>query len=147
MKKTTKKLVKKIVKALDDKRVQRLAVLGNTKEESAINFLGHMGTMVSGSKSDYCNRNPGHTVFFNANLYDAKAVKLWYGDLDLTKSSAKVQALADAMGETLYVTTESPYRFFGMFGDDEKLTVARLEADARFEKYPQVIAFNPQERK
>jgi hypothetical protein len=145
-----KKTLKKISKA-DDKVAEALAArpppkLGKTKEDTCINFLGFMGTMVSASKSSYHDRNPTHQVFFNANLYDSKAAKLWYGDLDLTKSRDRVQALCNALGERIYVTREQPYRFVGMFGDDERLTTDLLERDAREPNYPAVIIFNPEEK-
>lgn len=108
-------------------------------DDIAVKHLGHNGCMLSGSKSSYLHANPKNVVFFNANLYNAEGIKIWYGDLDITKSRAKLQELAKTLGETLYVTREMPFRF-------EKVTVARLEREATVkarEDYPAVVKITP----
>lgn len=108
-------------------------------DDIAVKHLGHNGCMVSGSKSGYMNSHPKNVVFFNANVYNHEAIKIWYGDLDLTKSRAKLQELAKALGETIYVTREMPFRF-------EEATVERLEMEAAVkarEDYPAVVKFTP----
>lgn len=85
------------------------------KTELALQHLGFMGRMLSGSKSGYCKANPHHRAFFNANVYDSAANKLWYGDIDLNRpaDSAGLRALVTALGEPVYVTREMPFRFDG----------------------------------
>lgn len=87
----------------------------NTEEKSSLAYetLGPMGRMLSGSKSAYANAHPKHTVYFNGNVYDSSATKLWYGDVDLTKDGTKLKQLARQLGESLYVTREMPFRFDG----------------------------------
>lgn len=116
--------------------------LKKNREQLVAEHLGHMGAMLSGSKSDYLHRHPTDKVFFNANLYDSEAVKLWFGDFNVSRDGKRLQALADSLGETLYVTTEMPYRFQGMFGDTKPVSVNQLVADA-MGIYAKVVVFHP----
>lgn len=81
------------------------------KELQAFEALGMCGAMLSGSKTGYEMRNPNHVVFYNANLYDPAANKLWFGDLDLTDQIETLQGLASKIGEPIFVTREAPFRF------------------------------------
>lgn len=74
--------------------------------EKAEEILGRCGRMVSSSKRGV----PGHIVVFNANICVA-AGKIWFGDMDVTKDEAKLKALAEAIGERVYVLRESDGRF------------------------------------
>lgn len=91
----------------------------------ATKHLGWCGRLLSWSKSEYRKEHPTHRVFYNANVYtivDGTAIKLWYGDVDLTADQSTLQALVDELGKSIYITFEQPYRF-------EEVTVERLEAD------------------
>jgi len=83
------------------------------------------GRMISSSKSLYRQENPGNEVYFNANLF-TKRGKQWYGDLDITKDSEKLQAVADFCGEELLVLREMDGRFENeerAFDDAKKVAV------------------------
>jgi hypothetical protein len=71
--------------------------------------VGLHGRQLSGSKT----AKPGHTVFWNACIFNAKGEQIWYGDIDLTTESDKLQEAANLFG-TLYVTRESPFRWDGL---------------------------------
>lgn len=88
--------------------------------------LGPMGRMLSQSKSSYSDRHPNSIVYFNGNIFDKDGVKLWFGDVDLTKDKAKLEQIAHLLDEVIYVTAESPFRW-------EDQTTARLEEACRHE--------------
>jgi hypothetical protein len=77
------------------------------------------GRLVSQSKSHYLDSNPDNIVVFNANVCITKSGlfrrrktdKIWYGDLDVTKDMRKIEALAEAIGERVYVLREMDARF------------------------------------
>lgn len=81
------------------------------KTKVAVTKLGHMGRMLSGSKSGYSDRYPKNKVFFNGNMYDSKGEKIWYGDMDLTSERKKLEEIAKELGEPIYVTREQPFRW------------------------------------
>jgi len=78
--------------------------------KKAEEVLGFCGRMICGSKVSYFNDFPDNVVVFNANVC-TKAGKIWYGDLDVTVDWAKLQALALALGEKVYVLREADGRF------------------------------------
>lgn len=70
-------------------------------------LIGPIGQMLSHSK-----RAPeGQVVFWNGNIFDSSATKLWFGDVNVTKQRNALQKLATRLQERIYVTRESPYRF------------------------------------
>jgi hypothetical protein len=73
-------------------------------------ILGIRGRLISGSKSGYRRAYPDHVVVFNANLCTGTH-KFWYGDIDITLDSIKLQELCNEIGESIYVLTESDGRF------------------------------------
>jgi hypothetical protein len=73
-------------------------------------ILGHCGKMLSASKTGYFQRFPGNVVVFNANVCTADG-KIWFGDVDVTKDEEKLKALAEALGEKVYVLREMDGRF------------------------------------
>lgn len=102
------------------------------KTELACELVGPMGQMLSQPK-----RAPaGHIVFWNGNIFDSSATKLWYGDVDVTKQRKALQELATRLSERIYVTRESPYRF-------SPPTTAKLNEDAAEKLYPCVEYFDP----
>jgi len=110
------------------------------EKTNAINeMLGYMGRMISGSKV----APKGQRVFWNGNIFDSSANKIWYGDINFTRDAGKLQKIASALNEKIYVTTESPYRFMGAFGNTENITAEKLENDALEKDYPRVIIFTP----
>lgn len=70
-----------------------------------------MGRMVSGSKSRYIEAHPDHIVVFNANVITRSVGKVWYGDIDITLEGNELKAVAEEIGEPLYVLYESDARF------------------------------------
>jgi hypothetical protein len=73
-------------------------------------ILGIRGRMISGSKSMYRRAYKDHLVVFNANVCTRNG-KIWYGDLDITLDTERLQKLADTLDETIYVLYESDGRF------------------------------------
>lgn len=72
--------------------------------------LGYEGRMISPSKSRYSTAHPEHVAVFNANVCIA-AGKIFWGDLDLTVDEPKLAALAEQIGETVYLLYERDGRF------------------------------------
>lgn len=79
--------------------------------DAALDNFYMFGHMVSASKSDYDRRYPKNVVVFNSNVCTKTHGKIWYGDLDITKSEAKLIELAKALGEDIYVLREMDGRF------------------------------------
>jgi hypothetical protein len=67
----------------------------------------HIGRMISASKSG----PKSHVCVWNANIITKSQGKVWFGDLDLTRDGAKLQIVADTIGERLYVLREHDCRF------------------------------------
>jgi hypothetical protein len=80
------------------------------KIETTTAILGIPGRMISNSKSAYKEKYPHHLVIFNSNLCTSD-YKIWWGDLDLTKSQNELSSLAEALGEDIYVLYELDGRF------------------------------------
>jgi galactokinase/mevalonate kinase-like predicted kinase len=75
------------------------------------------GRMVGGSKTGYMTMRPNNVVVFNANVITEKSGKVWFGDLDITRESDELKAIADELGEDLYILSEHSARF-----DNENLS-------------------------
>jgi hypothetical protein len=76
--------------------------------------LGYNGRMISGSKSGYCRTYPENVAIFNANLvtkHEGRYVKVWHGDLDLTKDAEKLLKLSELSEKSFYVLREMAARF------------------------------------
>jgi hypothetical protein len=82
----------------------------NLSTETARLHLGYSGRMISGSKSLYREKHPDNFVIFNSNIC-TESGKIWYGDIDLTFDQEKLEILANALGEKIYVLYESDARF------------------------------------
>lgn len=72
--------------------------------------LGYAGRLISGSKSGYRNNFPDNFAIFNANLCIDEG-KVWWGDIDITKSKEGLQEIADRSGKKIYVLYEMDGRF------------------------------------
>lgn len=70
-----------------------------------------MGRMISASKGDYMHQNPTHLSVFNANIVTITDGKIWYGDLDITKSADTLKEIAKELGEPLFILREMDARF------------------------------------
>lgn len=70
-----------------------------------------VGRLIASSKSSYRNFYPGHTVYFNANIFTLENGKVWYGDVDLTIDLESLQKIANQIKKDLYVLTEMDGRF------------------------------------
>lgn len=81
-------------------------------------LLGFPGRMLSGSKSDYDRLHPTDLTFFNACIFNDKYEQIWWGDINLTKSSPALQEIANKIKSVFYVTREQPYRFDGLTKKD-----------------------------
>jgi hypothetical protein len=95
------------------------------------NFGFMMGRMISGSKSGYKEKYPDNKVVFNANIVTRSRGKIWYGDLDLTLDTEKLQQIATALAEPLYVLYEMDARFENedqAFKLYENKAIAKIEA-------------------
>jgi hypothetical protein len=75
-------------------------------------ILGPSGRMLSASKGRYTFNNPNNIVIFNANIFNSKKEKIWYGDLDLSsKDIDNINKLAIELKNTLYILREMDGRF------------------------------------
>lgn len=80
--------------------------------------------MVGGSKTLYMREHPTHEVVFNSNIFSTSG-KIWWGDLDLTIDSEKLQAVCDELKVSLFVLYEMDGRF-----ENEILTLDQMAAKA-----------------
>lgn len=80
------------------------------KQEIAVKYLGMLSNMISMSKSGYRNNHPDNIVVFNSNIC-TNTEKIWYGDIDVTKSLQKLIDLALEINEDIYVLYEMDGRF------------------------------------
>ena len=77
-------------------------------------FMNHelmMGRMISGSKSYYHSEHKDNLVVFNANIVIESRGKVWHGDLDVTLDYEKLEKVAEALEEPLYIMREMDARF------------------------------------
>jgi hypothetical protein len=82
--------------------------------EAAAEALGQPGQMIAPSKTEYGRAYPDHVVVFNANLCVVPAIKIWWGDIDLsTDAESRLQELARKLDRALYVLYERDGRFEG----------------------------------
>ncbi|CAB4159457.1 hypothetical protein UFOVP699_193 [uncultured Caudovirales phage] len=104
-------------------------------EEKATQILGFNGKMISGSKSGYCRSNPDNLAVFNSNVIAMtdKPTKIWYGDLDLTKSLEDLKRLADEIGVEIRVLRETDARFEHESNPQVKRFVLRIEPTGSYE--------------
>lgn len=72
--------------------------------------LGICGRLISGSKSGYRNRYPLNVAIFNSNLI-VDGVKVWYGDIDITKRRNDLRELAVELDKDLIILYETDGRF------------------------------------
>lgn len=83
-------------------------------ETKAKEILGHVGAMISGSKSGYGRNYPDNLPVFNSNVIAVKngsVEKIWFGDIDVTKSAEKLEKLATEIEADIYVLREMDARF------------------------------------
>jgi len=87
-------------------------------EEISNIFAKHgfrIGRMIASSKSAYWERHPNNDVIFNANILvfncNNYSGKVWFGDLDVTLDSPKLEKVADELNTNLYILRESDARF------------------------------------
>jgi len=83
-------------------------------EAKAQEILGHLGAMISGSKSGYSRNYPDNFPVFNSNIIAVKGdsvEKIWFGDIDVTKSAEKLEKLAIEVEADIYVLREMDARF------------------------------------
>jgi hypothetical protein len=80
--------------------------------------VGYDGNMIAGSKSGYRNAYPNNFALFNANicilekkLFKSNGVKVWWGDIDITKSRNALREIALELDVDIYVLSEMDGRF------------------------------------
>lgn len=73
--------------------------------------LGFNGIIISGSKSGYRSKYPQNHVIFNSNLATFEHGKIWYGDIDITRSKNKLIELQNKIGRDLFIFREMDMRF------------------------------------
>jgi hypothetical protein len=100
-------------------------------EQIFVNHNLYCGQKISGSKQS----PKGHICVWNANVVTRKLGKIWYGDLDLTKSGKVLKEIALELGEPIYVLREMDCRF-GTENDpiDSLISVACWSSDKGFSK-------------
>lgn len=69
------------------------------------------GRLLSYSKSSYREMNPDNEVYFNANIFVLGEGKVWHGDIDVTKDKEKLERIASASGNDLFILREYDGRF------------------------------------
>jgi hypothetical protein len=89
--------------------------------ETTTQILGMPGRMISNSKSAYKEKYPDNLVIFNANICTSD-LKIWWGDLDLTKSLGELSGLAEILEEDLYVL----YELDGRFENENKPLISKF---------------------
>ncbi|MGD0885370.1 MAG: hypothetical protein ABSA46_10965 [Thermodesulfovibrionales bacterium] len=72
---------------------------------TAVTLLGMLDRMIYTSKS---MRQP--TTIFNANIFNARANKIWFGDMEIERDKEALLKLARRVGP-LYILAESDGRF------------------------------------
>lgn len=70
-----------------------------------------LGRLVAFSKATYSKKHPNNLVLFNANILTLKGGKIWFGDLDITVDSDKLQKVANELNEELFILREFDFRF------------------------------------
>lgn len=71
----------------------------------AVELLGYPGRML------YPNKRMGTpTTIFNANIFNSKAEKIWYGDIDIERFREELVKLSDRLG-SIHVLAEFDGRF------------------------------------
>lgn len=91
---------------------------------------GHLycGNMISASKSGYRKKYPDNEVYFNANIFiieNEKLIKVWWGDLDITKYGKDLQKVADICQFSLFILSEFDGRFSGELNIDNVNQIAK----------------------
>ncbi len=61
-----------------------------------------LSRMLAFSKSTYVSRHPNNQAIFNANVVTTIG-KIWWGDLDLTDDSKKLQQVANTLDCNIYI--------------------------------------------
>ncbi len=86
--------------------------MAKSLKEIAEKILGHSGKML-GSKSIYSYDHPNNVVVFNANVIIGvkTPIKVWHGDLDITKSLPMLVKLQKETGDTVSILYEMDARF------------------------------------
>lgn len=100
-------------------------ILKNNEMEILIEKIGWPGIIISGSKSGYRSHYPDNIVVFNANVVIDDIGKVWYGDIDITKSLPQLKECSKVIGKPLYIFHEMDYRF-----ENEKLSIEEAKMKA-----------------
>lgn len=104
--------------------------------QNAVELLGLQERMLYLSKS---MKKP--TTIFNANIYNSKADKIWYGDLEIEKDREALIELSNREG-SLYILWEMDGRFL-----QELPTIAYLRYKAIVTVENRAITYSPEFQK
>lgn len=94
--------------------------------------IGWSGRMISGSKSGYRISYPNNFAIFNANIC-TNTGKIWWGDIDLTKSKDTLLEIAAESADDLYVLFEMDGRFENEESPILSKAAAVFKADGTYE--------------
>jgi hypothetical protein len=110
------------------------------KTEQILEDYGfRIGCMISGSKSGYYDKYPDNVVYFNANIITEDG-KIWWGDIDVTKSEDVLKKVAKEANKDLFILSEMDARF-----ENENDSVSKLKSKARviFDKDGKTVWYKP----
>lgn len=89
--------------------VKDLISLNSIKTELEA-ILGYPGKILTWSKSVYREQHPNDVIVFNSNIF-IEGVKMWFGDLNVTKSREMLSNFAKEYDTEMYVLYELDGRF------------------------------------
>lgn len=102
--------------------------------------LGPIGNLISYSKSNYRNKFPDNIIVFNSNLI-VNGKKIWYGDLDVTKSKNDLIDLSYEINETIYILYERDGRFENEFNPNLHNYVVKIDPDGKVDLHKRLSEY------
>lgn len=102
--------------------------------------LGWAGRLLSGSKTGYRNSYPKNVIIFNANLCIEEG-KIWFGDIDITKSKDDLIEIATTTNRKIYVLYEMDGRFENENDPQLKKAVCVFYPEGTFEIHKDLQKF------
>ena len=82
----------------------------NTIKTELETLLGYPGKILTWSKRVYRKQHPDDVIVFNSNIF-IEGVKMWFGDLNVTKSREVLSNFAKEYGTKMYILYELDGRF------------------------------------
>lgn len=125
-----KKLIEDRLKKLEEEsnKPSPFPMLPDEKYNVIKKKLGCSGCMLSGSKRAPKNKEgKEHLVVWNANLLLPTYGKVWFGDIDITKSESILKEIALALDTEVYILREMDARFGKENNPDFSLAVYKTD--------------------